>query len=946
MKKITLFFLLLIMLFVPSKIVVAESELPTETIIVHYFRFSGDYKDWNFWIWPYQPVGGEGSAYQLATNDGEYLFDDFGSYAIIDASKYKGSTSLGIIVRKGDWAEKDISQDRHFDLPDTSPNGVHHIYLVQNDVRIGYQIDDPNGPEKTDRLLNAYFKTEYQINFLTTKAITKDQIELTIDGVITDFNYQLTNLNGVITLSNKVDLTKNYVLKINFGDNIKQYDVTFDGIYDSPSFEEAFAYDGNDLGAIIVDNQTHFCLWAPIASSVKLNLYSTGSPTRSTTGITIPNGKDTPDEVISMTKDVKGTWVVSINENLHGTYYTYSVTNGSLTHEVIDPYAKTTGINGVRGMVIDFNQVNPIDFNYNTRANNMVNATDAIIYELHVRDLTSHSSWNGTSVNRAKYLGLIEKDTSYKGVTTGFDHILELGVTHVQLLPFFDFGVVDEVRVNETKYQNMKVGAFNWGYMPMNFNALEGSYSSNPYDGAARVTEMKTVVTEFTKNNLRLNMDVVYNHTGESSNSNFHLILPGYYHRMTSTGNFSNGSGTGNETASERYMMRKFMVDSVIFWATEYNISGFRFDLMALHDTETMNQIVTKLRQIDPTIMVYGEPWNGGQTPLSSNIAADKQNLSKMPSVGAFNDDTRDGIKGSVFNAKETGFVQGNIDVKNMQKIKYGVVGGIAYPGLASNNLSYQMFWHTSPLKTINYVACHDNNTLYDKLMLSTTIKQKEYIPMMVKLANAIVLTSQGVAFIHAGDEFMRSKPAFDGIGYDSNSYESPDSTNQMRWDIKAKDENLDVFNYYKGMIALRKAHPAFRMTTSLDIINNLTFMYEDNNKLIAYSLNNNAGGDNWKRILVIHNSSLDQTVKLPSGDDWHLVANSRKVSSEAFRAYKAGSDFTVWQYETVILYQAPSQIVDPTPPKSGCGSKTALLLTNLITVMALGTFIIKKKSY
>lgn len=945
MRKFLLFFLLMMLFLIPTNIVVAEgSDLPTETIVVHYFRYGGDYEDWNFWVWAYQPVSGEGNAYQLTSENGSLLFDEFGAYAIIDAKKFIGSTKLGIIVRKGNWAEKDISQDRYFDFPSTSINGIHHLYLVQNDVRIGSKIDDPNGPDKSDRLLNAFFKTEYQVSFLTTKAITKEAIAFFVDGVLTNFSYQLTNLQGTITLTDKVDLTKKYQMKVNFNDQIKTYDITFDGIYDSPSFEAAFGYDGNDLGATIIDGKTQFRLWAPIASNVELNLYSTGSPTKSTTGINIPGGKDTPDQVITMTKDIKGTWLLVINENLHGTYYTFSVTNGSLTHEVIDPYAKTAGINGVRGMVIDFSQINPTNFSYNNRPSNIVNPTDAIIYELHVRDLTSHSSWNGNNNNRAKYLGLVEKGTSYQGVTTGFDHIIELGVTHVQLLPFFDFGVIDEVKVNDPKYQNIPVGAFNWGYMPMNFNALEGSYSQDPYDGAVRVVEMKKVVTEFTKNNIRLNMDVVYNHTGESANSNFNLILPGYYHRMTPNGSFSNGSGTGNETASERYMMRKFMIDSVTFWAKEYNISGFRFDLMALHDIETMNQIVTNLRQIDPTIMVYGEPWNGGTTPLSSNIAADKPNLKNMPYVGAFNDDTRDGIKGSVFNAKDTGFIQGNIESKNIQKIKYGIVGGINYSGLQTNDLSYQMFWHTSPIKTINYVACHDNNTLYDKLMLSTTSRQKEFIPMMVKQANAIVLASQGIPFIHAGDEFMRSKPALSGSGYDSNSYESPDSVNQLRWDDKAREENLDVFNYYKGMISLRKNHPAFRMTSSTEINNNLTFLYEDNPKLIAYSINNNANGDDWKRILVIHNSSFDETVKLPSGNDWHLVANTKKAGNQVIKTYQGGANLTIWQYETVILYQASTENVEPIPPKNGCGSGTTILLINLITLASLSYLALKKK--
>ncbi|HPG44026.1 MAG TPA: alpha-amylase family glycosyl hydrolase, partial [Acholeplasmataceae bacterium] len=341
-------------------------------------------------------------------------------------------------------------------------------------------------------------------------------------------------------------------------------------------------------------------LWAPISSAVTLNLYQTGTPANY-------GGSDTPTQTIPMIKGDQGVYMVEVNQSLHGTYYTYSVTNGSSTYEVIDPYAKSSGVNGLRGLVVDFSQINPEGFEYNDRPDNMNSYTDAIIYELHVRDLTTHSSWNGTEANRGKYLGLIEKGTSYQGVSTGFDHIVELGVTHVQLLPFFDYGVVDETKVGDVGYN-----AFNWGYMPLNFNVLEGTYSSDPYNGLTRVIEMKQVVQAFHEENIRINMDVVYNHTGLSADSNFNLIIPGYYHRKTDTGAFSNGSGTGNETASERYMVRKFMVDSVLFWATEYNLSGFRFDLMALHDIETMELIAEELHAIDPTIMVYGEPWMGG----------------------------------------------------------------------------------------------------------------------------------------------------------------------------------------------------------------------------------------------------------------------------------------------------------------------------------------------
>ncbi len=938
MKKVLFIIFLFLFTFIPGLSVSAEEKV-TDTLVVHYFRYQNDYTGWSFWIWPYQPVSGDGAAYQLAKDGPDFLLDDFGAYAVIklDETNISANATAGIIVRRGEWVEKDIAVDRHFFIPAKSENGEHHIYLVQNDTRIGTSPNDPNGPDRSHRILSAYFSAAKTIRFTTTKNLTKEDLVLTEDGTPLDFTLSMSGFTGTITLSKNVDLTKQYVLIPSFDGTEKPYTVTFDGIYDSPEFEEAFGYAGDDLGATVLENQTFFRLWAPISSAVTLNIYDTGTPAG------LPGGTNSPIRTIPMAKDVKGTWIALVDENLHGKYYTYSVTNGNVTHEVIDPYAKSAGINGVRGMIVDFSEVNPLEFEYGARAANIQNPTDAIIYELHIRDLTIHSSWNGSEVNRGKYLGLIEEGTSYQGVTTGFDHIKELGVTHVQLLPFFDFGVIDESKVNDPTYKN----AFNWGYMPLNFNVLEGSYSADPYDGSIRIREMKQVVTAFTKNNIRLVMDVVYNHTGLSADSNFHLILPGYYHRMTSSGAFSNGSGTGNETASERFMMRKFIVDSVKFWATEYNISGFRFDLMALHDIETMKLVEQELHKIDPTIMVYGEPWNGGATTLPASQASDKQNLAQIPNVAAFNDDFRDGVKGSVFDKANTGFVQGNTSAQTIERVKYGIVGGIAYPGLPTGNLSYSKAWHTSPTKTINYVSAHDNNTLYDKLRLSTNANQRSSIPFMVEQAGALVLTSQGIPFIHAGAEMLRSKPK-EGGGYDENSYESPDSVNQIRWDLKAKKENLEVFNYYKGLIALRKAHPAFRMTSAQEVSANLEFVYLNQPKLIAYMISNNANGDSWDKILVVHNSSFDENIVLPGSGKWYLVGAQNVVGTDVIRTFNAGDSVSVWQYETKIFFQDADYNPNPggseEPVKISCSLGSALLFLNLLSLAAVSAYVIRRK--
>ncbi|PKK87282.1 MAG: hypothetical protein CVV63_01550, partial [Tenericutes bacterium HGW-Tenericutes-8] len=407
------------------------------------------------------------------------------------------------------------------------------------------------------------------------------------------------------------------------------------------------------------------------------------------------------------------------------------------------------------------------------------------------------------------------------------------------------------------KYTN----TFNWGYMPYHFNTLEGSYATTPFDGAKRITEFKEAVMALHNNDMRVIMDVVYNHTGDSEGSNFHKIIPGYYHRMNATGGFSNGSGTGNETASERPMMRKFMVDSVKFWAEEYNLSGFRFDLMALHDYETMNDIKDMLKEIDPTIVVYGEPWNGGSTPLSSTIAADKGNIKNMPEVGAFNDVTRDAVKGSVFISNEGGWVQGNTSDYNVQAIKYGIMGGI------DQGLPQIGEWHLEPIRTINYVSAHDNNTLYDKLRL-TGVKASDAELLQIQ-ANAIILTSQGIPFLHAGAEFMRSKPLPAG-GYDHNSYESPDTVNQLRYDRKLT--YVEVFEYYKDLIQIRKDYQNFRLETSADITSKVSFLATDQgNKSIAYKI---AGDASNPEMVVIHSGKIAglTMVTLPEGKTFKVL--------------------------------------------------------------------------
>ena len=931
-KLLLLIFLWLTPLVAPTT---STTLLPVTEVHFHYYRSNADYEPWDMWVWKNRPTSEAGAGYAFIKDDSppELNYGGMINKVKLDGI-LAGSTRIGFIVRKPDWSAKDIEVDRFIDIPASAANGILHIYLVENDARIGYGINDMNGPDKNPKIRLGYFSEMNKIFFTASEALTADRISIEVDGApVKIVNYSANRTGGTLTIDQEVNFSKKYEIIATFKDNsVNRYTLTYDGIYDSPAFDEAFGYDGDDLGAIASGNKTTFRLWAPISDKVTLLLYTSGTPS----GTFGSDGHSSHE----MIRDVKGTFYIEFDTNMHGMYYTYLVTNGNNPAiEVIDPYAKSSGVNGVRGLVVDFSKTNPEGFVYGERPNNMVNPTDAIIYELHVRDLTVHESWNGTEANRGKFLGLVEPGTRFNGVTTGFDHIKELGVTHVQLIPFFDFGILDETKINTPGYNS-----FNWGYMPLNFNVLEGAYSNDPYNGLTRIGEMKTVVREFSKANIRLIMDVVYNHTGLTADSNFNLIVPGYYFRKNANGSFSNGSGTGNETASERFMMRKFIVDSTVFWAQEYNISGFRFDLMALHDLETMIAVENALKAIDPTILVFGEPWMGGTSPLPLDQQVGKSNLSEAGTIAAFNDELRDAVKGSVFDGEDKGFIQGNFSNQIITRIKYGIMGGINHPEVSSSALSINKIWHTSPIKTINYVTAHDNNTLHDKLHISLAAEGAlDLIPQLVRQGNTIVLTSQGIAFLHAGDEFMRSKPLVNGQGFDHNSYESPDEVNQLRWDLKAREEEMITFEYFKGLIALRREHPSFRMTSPQDISDNLTFVYQDVEGLIAFELTNKASNDSFEKFLVVHNANRITTrITLPSDGNWKLIADGNKFDYYGgIKLFNGGSRIIVPANTSYIMYQ------DNSIPNSGNNNLLLILLGSLGGLIGASVgvyFYLKKK--
>jgi pullulanase len=588
--------------------------LPTK-LVVHYYRYDANYQDFNMWVWQHEPesLGGIQHNFDPA-NVGTYGV----SFEINLTEFYPNATRLGIIIKQGGWnGYREIGGDRFIQLSEVEvTNGVGNAYFVEQDIRIGLSSDDllNNIPDYREKILTVAFDKQSRIVANLTHIPTSYEVYEGLTKVL-ESTGALSSKTLTITVPS-LDISKTYTLKVYFGDRSSEQIVSLQNLYDTPAFEELYTYNGT-LGVSFEGGQTVFRLWAPLSSSVKLNLYNQGHPNYNNNGVL--SNELTPYQVEDMIKIENGAWEVKLSGDYDFKYYTFSVTNNGVTHEVTDPYSYSTGANGLRSMVVNFSELNPSGWSYNDRPDTIKNNTDYIIYELHVRDLTTHSSWNGNNSYRGKFMGLTQKGTTFTGsgvtVTTGLDHIVELGVNAVQLLPIFDFGYVDEVQVAiNPNYQNV----FNWGYMPYHFNTLEGSYSTNPFDGRTRINEFKQLVMALHDEDIRVIMDVVYNHTGESETSNFHKIVPGYYHRLTPTGGFYNGSGTGNETASERSMMRKFMIDSLEFLATEYNLSGFRFDLMELHDVQTMNDIQAMLEEIDPTIIVFGEPWQAGGSPLPS----------------------------------------------------------------------------------------------------------------------------------------------------------------------------------------------------------------------------------------------------------------------------------------------------------------------------------------
>jgi len=643
--------------------------------------------------------------------------------------------------------------------------------------------------------------------------------------------------------------------------------------FSTSEFETANHYTGHDLGAVWTQESTHFRVWAPTATQVLVRLYRSGD-------------QEDLFESVPLFKDRNGTWATVIEGDLNGIYYTYAVTVDEETKEAVDPYAKAVGVNGNRGMVIDLVSTNPPGFE-EEQIPEFQDATDAVIYELHIRDFSSDSS-SGMK-HKGKYLAFTEEGTvNAYGDKTGIDYLAELGITHLHLLPTFDYHTVDETRLSEEQ--------FNWGYDPKNYNVPDGSYSTDPYNGAVRIKEFKQMVQSLHNRGIRVVMDVVYNHTMESAESNFNRIVPGYYYRLTPEGYFSNASGCGNETASERAMMRKFIIDSVMYWVQEYHIDGFRFDLMGIHDIQTMNELRRVLNGLDPSILIYGEGWTGGLSPLPDWKRALKNNIKNMNlGIAAFNDNLRDTIKGSVFHSSEQGYINGRSSLE--ESIKFGVAGSTWHQGVDYGRVVYSSNypWAAEPTQTVNYTSAHDNLTLWDKLALSNPKDSYENRVRMNLLSAAILFTCQGIPFIQAGEEFLRSKPLNEsGTAFDDNSYRSPDMINSLKWNQCHTEQ--EVIGYYKGIIAFRKENRMLRLTKAEEIRACLSFLDWTQPNVVSFLLTGEQ-----EELCVIYNANPEsKTIQIKEGD-WKVYVKGKKAGTQVLEQHPGGA-ITIEPISALIL--------------------------------------------
>ena len=845
---------------------IAPHQLEGQSIEIHYYRYDNNYSGWALWLWERNTAGAE---YNFT---GE---DDYGAFARIPLTKWSNkllTNDLGFIVKtKGNWNSKDVMQDRYIKFSELNKdsNNTYHVFLKTGDATI---YTSSESVVKQD-IISCAFVSSTKITFEVSQSISNYKIyenDTVIKNVdVTSESKKFDYIFEGVT----VNLGSIYSVEVSYkGTEVKTKKVVdINKLYKTKEFNDQFTYEGKDLGANYEETKTTFKVWSPVSSKIKLRIYNSGTPKSVDSTI----GDDTIIREVDMTKGEKGVWSAEVDGNLDGKYYTYIVTNSAFNEkEIVDPYAKSAGVNGLRGMVVNFEKTNPEGWgDVNPYP---YKRTELVVYETHVSDISSSQTWSSNPEHLShakKFKGAYLEGTTYTQdgitVTTGFDHIKELGVNAVQLIPVFD---------QENDEINLQ---FNWGYNPLNYNVIEGGYSSNPHDGYARIKEFKELVKAYNKEGINIIMDVVYNHVNGLEKSNFDVLMPGYYFRYTANGELSNGSGCGNETASEMPMFKKFMIDSTEFLAKEYKLGGFRFDLMALHDLDTMNKLDANLKTINKDIVVYGEPWTGGTSMLPASQSCAQANGNSYVGYGQFNDQYRDAlIKGGMNGASSRGWVNTETatDAADLERIKGGIRGFTDF-GTGTRI--------ADPNKTVNYVTCHDNYTLYDRMEAAGV---KGYFDKMgqTMLANSLILTSQGTTFILAGDEFLRTK------GGDHNSYQSSYKVNELDYSLKIK--NNQIFQNYKKLIELKTKTDGLHLQTAKEC-GAISVTFNGTNQIV-YEIKDTKLNRTY---IIIHNNGYKPET-LPTMDlsGYTLYLNTSLTAKD----FVLSSETQFVAYQTVIAYK------------------------------------------
>ena len=861
------------------------------TVTVHYHRNKGDYQGWNMWTWE---DNRSGTARQFTSQD------DYGKIATFTAKNDAGIENAKFIVRystsTNEWESKDCDQDRTIPnniikLDKNDPTkGTAEIWLLQGDPTVYV---NATMPQLTAHIMSADItglkklavKVSGDVSSLKKSDVTlldkseKSQKEIEIVSV--------EKKGSDITIETKNDLDIKHLYELNIKGLTKSVDLsasskTGASVIRTDEFDKKYAYNGDDLGAVYSASSTTFKLWAPTATEVKLITYKSTAE------------KAEKDKETAMKAEDHGVWSAKLDGDQAGTAYAYEVHFADGTVNVsADPYAKAAVVNGERSVVLADKDAG----NAGKRMPKFAHPSDATIAEMDVRDFSINPNSGISDAHRGKYLGVVEAGTKTtdKHNVSGFDYLKSLGVTHVQIMPMYDFGSVNET--GDLGYG--KPGAQNWGYDPQNYNVPEGSYSTDPANPTTRVKEAKQMIAGLHKAGLRVIMDVVYNHVYNAQNHSFNKTVPGYYFRYKD-GALNGNSGCGNDTASERQMMRKYILDSVKYWATHYNLDGFRFDLMGLIDLKTMQEVRAELNKIDPSIIVLGEGWDMN-TMLPKSDSTIQPNGSKIPGVAFFNDSFRDAMKGSVFDAKGTGFVNGNTSKDTKALLEHNLLGcQFGTGGKTADGKNTIKCWNGNAEmhfadagQVVQYVEAHDNLSLYDKLKVSAPNDTEDVRMKRVKLANSMVLLSRGMPFIQLGQEFLRTK---NGNG---NSYNAGDKDNALDWNRAT--EKSDSVNYFRGLLKLRKSIKPLRDFDYATINKNMKMIAGTPDGVIAYTLK-----DGDKQYVVVFNANNAETqVKIPAGKYVALVANGEVNSKPKAVTVAANGKYKVAALSTAVLLDA-----------------------------------------